>query len=61
MRVLTPYELAMMTRTELDAMFRRIAAELALLPEGSAELRAAHANLQAIRLRLAPRPGGPRP
>jgi len=62
MRVLTPYELAQMSRPELDAMLRRIAAELPLLPEGSATLRAAHANLQAIRKALAPRPGfGPRP
>lgn len=61
MRVLTPYELSMMTRPELDAMLRRIASDLPHLPEGSADLRAAHANLQAIRRALMPRPGGPRP
>ena len=60
MRMLTPYELSMMTRPELDAMLRRIAQELTNLPEGSADLRAAHVNLQNIRRALAPRPGGPR-
>lgn len=64
MRVLTPFELSMMTRAELDALLCRIAQELPHLAEGSAALRAAHANLQAIRRALAaPRPGsfGPRP
>lgn len=66
MRVLTPYELSMMTRPELEAMLCRIAKELPRLPVNSPELRAAHANLQAIRRKLAspqPRPGGfsPRP
>ena len=62
MRVLSPCELATMTRPELKAMLRRIAPELAHLPEGSIELRAAHATLQAIRRALChPRPGGPRP
>jgi hypothetical protein len=61
MRVLTPYELAQMSRPELDGMLQRIAAELPHLAEGSAELRAAHANLQGIRRALAPKPGfGPR-
>ncbi len=59
MRVLTPYELSTMTRPELDAMLRRIAAELPALPAGSADLRIAHVNLQALRRALAPRPGGP--
>jgi transketolase len=59
MRVLTPYELSMMTRPALIAMLQRIASELPHLPEGSADLRAAHANLQAIRRALARRPGGP--
>lgn len=64
MRVLTPYELSMMTRAELVALLCRIAQELPHLAEGSAELRAAHANLQAIRKALAPprpRSFGPRP
>jgi hypothetical protein len=59
MRVLTPYELATMTRPELEATLRRIAQELPTLPEGSSDLRAAHVNQQAIRRALAaPRPGG---
>lgn len=64
MRVLTPYELATMTKPELEATLQRIAQELPLLPEGSAALRAAHVNLNAIRRSLSsPRPGGfgPRP
>jgi hypothetical protein len=43
-------------------MLRRIAAELPHVAEGSAELRAAHANLQSIRRALAPKLGfSPRP
>jgi hypothetical protein len=65
MRVLTPDELAMMTRTELDAMLRHIAQQLPYLPVNSPELRTAQANLQAIRRQLTapPRPNGlgPRP
>jgi hypothetical protein len=41
------------TRAELTVMLRRIAGELPILPEGSAELRAAHTNLQNIRRTLA--------
>jgi hypothetical protein len=41
-------------------MLRRIAADLPTIAEGSAELRAAHTNLQAIGRVLAPRLGGPR-
>jgi hypothetical protein len=44
---------ASLTRTKLSALLRRIAGELLNLPEGSAELRAAHANLQNIRRALA--------
>lgn len=62
MRVLTPYELSMMTKAELDTVLCRILQDLPHLAEGSAERRAAHANLQAIRSALAdPRPGGPAP
>ena len=64
MRVLNPYELATMTRPELEAALRRIAQELPTLAEDSPDLRAAHVNQQAIRRALAgPRPGsfGPRP
>lgn len=53
MRVLTQGELMRATRTELSALLRRIAGELPNLPEGSRELRAAHANLQNIRRALA--------
>jgi hypothetical protein len=53
MRVLTQGELMRATRTELAVMLRRIAGELPLLQEGSAELRAAHTNLQNIRRALA--------
>jgi hypothetical protein len=52
MRVLTQGELMRATRTELSALLRRIASELPNLPEGSPELRAAHANLQNIRMAL---------
>jgi hypothetical protein len=59
MRVLTPYELATMTRPELEATLHRLAQELPLLAEGSAALRAAHVNLNAIRRALSgPRPSG---
>jgi hypothetical protein len=61
MRVLTPYELSMMTRPELNAMLCQIAAQVPHLPANSAQLRIAHANLQAIRRAMLPRPGGPRP
>lgn len=61
MRILSQGEIARCTRTELAALLRRIAAELPNLPEGSPELRAAHANLVNIRFALGrPRPG-PRP
>lgn len=60
MRMLTPGELSRMTRTELMALLRRIAAELPAMREGSNELRNAHANLMNIRRALA-RPAGPRP
>jgi hypothetical protein len=53
MRVLTQGELMRATRTELAVMLRRIAGELPLLPEDSAELRTAHTNLQNIRRALA--------
>jgi transketolase len=53
MRVLTQGELMRATRTELNVLLRRIASELPNLPEGSAELRAAHSNLQNIRRALA--------
>ncbi|MGY4433937.1 hypothetical protein ACVWWO_006414 [Bradyrhizobium sp. F1.13.1] len=53
MRVLTEGELMRATRTELWGQLRRIAGELPNLPEGSAEVRAAHANLQNIRRPLA--------
>jgi hypothetical protein len=60
MRVLTPYELSMMTRPALETMLQHIAKELPYLPANSAELRTAHANLQAIRRALSmPRPSGP--
>lgn len=61
MRVLTPYDLARMTRSDLDAMLRHITQLVPTLPAGSADWRAAHANLQAIRRVLTARPGGPRP
>lgn len=53
MRLLTQGELMRATRTELSALLRRIASELPNLPEGSPELRTAHANLQNIRRALA--------
>ncbi len=62
MRVLTQNELSRMTRTELNVTLRRIASEIAFLPDGSAELRDAQTNLMNIRVALAkPHPGfGPR-
>jgi hypothetical protein len=53
MRVMSQTELARCTRGELNAILRIIASELPRLAENSAELRAAHANLQAIRRLLA--------
>ena len=53
MRVLTQGELSRCTRLELYALLRRISAELPDLPEGSQELRDAHANLRNIRAVLA--------
>lgn len=53
MRVLTQGELMRATGGELSVLLRRIASELPNLPEGSIELRAAHANLQNIRGALA--------
>jgi hypothetical protein len=61
MRVLTQGELSRMTRTELMALLRRIAAELPAMREGSNELRNAHANLMNIRRALSrPLTPGPR-
>lgn len=62
MRVLSQSELLRLSHTELTVLLRKIACELPNLPEGSVDLRNAHANLQNIRRSLAqPRPGaGPR-
>ena len=59
MRVISQAELVRCTRIELYAL-RRIAAELADLPEGSHELRIAHLNLHNIRQALARPSPGPR-
>jgi hypothetical protein len=53
MRVISQNELARLSRTELHALLRRIAAELPDYPEGSHELRVAHLNLHSIRQALA--------
>jgi hypothetical protein len=53
MRVMSQTELARCTRGELNTLLRAIASELPRLAENSAELRAAHANLQSIRRLLA--------
>ncbi len=58
MRVLRQNELSRMTRAELNVTLRRIASEFAFLPEGSAELRLAQANLMNIRSTLASRRPG---
>ena len=52
-RILSQIELARCTRGELHTMLHAIAAELPHLADGSADLRAAHANLEAIRRMLA--------
>jgi hypothetical protein len=58
MRLLSLMELNRLSRAELMALLRVIAAELPQLEEGSAELRWAHANLANIRAALAkPKPG----
>jgi hypothetical protein len=52
-------ELGRLSRNELLALQRTIAAALPGFKEGSIELRAAHANLANIRAKLAaPRPPG---
>jgi hypothetical protein len=61
MRVLSLNELKRLSRFELMAMMRTIAAELPGLKEGSIELRAAHANLANIRAALARLAPGFRP
>ena len=53
MRVISQKELLAATKHELNAMLRRIAADLPSLPEGSHELRIAHYNLHNIRVALA--------
>lgn len=53
MRVMSQTELARCTKAELHMLLRTIASELPRLAENSAELRAAHANLQTIRRLLA--------
>jgi hypothetical protein len=53
MRVLSQGELSRFTRAELYALLGRIAGELPNLKEGSADLHAAHVNLQNIRRALA--------
>lgn len=53
MRVISQSELLRLTRIELYALLRRIAAELPALPEGSHALRIAHLNLHNIRAALA--------
>lgn len=61
MRVLSQTELRRLSRAELMALLRRISAELAYLPEGSTELRSAHANLANIRRALTRPAPTPRP
>ena len=53
MRAITQHEVLRLTRLELHALLRRIAAQLPDLPEGSHELRVAHLNLRTIREALA--------
>jgi hypothetical protein len=58
MRVLSQMELNRLSRNELLALQRTIAAALPGFKDGSIELRAAHANLANIRAKLdAPKPG----
>lgn len=52
MRILSQAELARCTRGELQALLHTTASELPHLAEGSSALRAAHANLEAIRRAL---------
>lgn len=59
MRALSQMELKRLSHTELMALLRTIGADLPRFREGSAEYRAAHANLANIRAALA-RPA-PRP
>ena len=51
--VISQSELLRLTRPELLTLLRKIACELPYLPEGSVELRNAHANLLNIRRALA--------
>jgi hypothetical protein len=60
MRVISQSELLRLTRTELMVLLRKIACELPNLPEGSIELRNAHANLLNIRRALAANAPSPR-
>lgn len=53
MRVLSQMEINRLSRNELMALMRTIAAALPGLREGSIELRSAHANLANIRAALA--------
>jgi len=53
MRILSQYELACCTKSELSLLLHQIASELPILPEGSASLRNAHVNLHNIRKALA--------
>jgi hypothetical protein len=53
MRVISQTELARCTKSELQILLQVIAAELPHLSEYSTELRAAHFNLQNIRIALA--------
>ena len=53
MRVMSHAELARCTRSELQILLQVIASELSRLSENAPELRAAHFNLQNIRIALA--------
>jgi len=53
MRVISQNELLRLSRAELYALLRRIAAELPDYPQGSHELRVAHLNLHTIQQVLA--------
>lgn len=55
MRVVTQTELKRLSKPELMVLQKMIAADLLRLPDGSAELWIAHANLAAIRYTLAPK------
>ncbi|MDF2365636.1 hypothetical protein [Sneathiella sp.] len=59
MKLITHFELARMSKPELQTLFRMVSGRVATYPQGSMERINALASLQNIQRELSMRPSGP--